>query len=229
MRTISLMLILLASVPQEDGVTVTGVVKLKGDPPKSKNIKIACPPCAKLYPQGMSREDLVVNSEGAIQGAFVYIKTGLEGKKYAVPETPAVVEMKGCRYEPHVVGLRAGQKLRFRNQDPHNHCVHALAFVCKEMNVALIPGGEFEKTLEKPEVMIRLKDDVYPWMSGWIGLVDHPFFSVTGPDGKFELKGLPPGKYTVEVWQEKCAPTTQNLEVGNKGSTVEFALELKKE
>ena len=233
MKAISLILLVMAggvTIPQESGSRVTGIVKLKGEPPKTRTMKIACPLCAPLYPQGMPREDLTLGKQGEIQGAFVIVKAGLEGKKYDLPEGPVSVEMKGCRFEPHVLGLRAGQKLRLRNQDPHNHCVHAIPFDNREFNIALVPGMEVEKALEKPEAMVRLKDDVYPWMSAWIGVVDHPFFAVTGTDGKFEIKGLPPGRYTIEVWQEKSVPATQRVEIGeNESKSLEFALELKKE
>jgi len=233
MRAFTLAFLLMAgrvTASQETVRTVTGIVTLNGEGPKSKAMKISCPQCAPLYPQGMAREDLVVDHAGAIGGAFVYVKSGLERRNHPVPETSALVEMKGCRYEPHVLGVRAGQKIRLLNRDPHNHCVHGLAFDNREINVALTPGQEFEKSFEKPEVMIRLKDDVYPWMSAWIGVVDHPFFAVTGPDGKFAIKGLPAGKYTIEVWQDKCRPATQQVEVGEKDpSPMEWRLELKKD
>jgi len=163
MKALPVALLLLAggvAPAQETAPTVTGIVMLNGEPLKRKPMKIACPDCAPLYPQGMPREDLVVGEAGAIRGAFVYVKSGLEGKTFRVPEEPAVLEMKGCRYEPHVLGVRVGQKIRLLNQDPHNHCVHGLAFVCGGFNVCLTPGLEIEKTLGKAEVMVRLKDDI---------------------------------------------------------------------
>ena len=233
MRVCLLLLFVVAggvSLAQEAGSTVTGVVKLNGEPRRAKTMNIPCPHCAPLYPRGMAREDLVVDEERNIRGAFVYVKSGLEGKKFPVPETSVLVEMKGCRYEPHVLGVRAGQKIRLLNRDPHNHCVHGIPFDNREINVALTPGQDFEKSFDKPEVMIRLKDDVYPWMSAWLGVVDHPFFAVTGPDGKFAIKGLPAGKYTIEVWQPECRPATHELEVGGKEpAPMEWRLELKKD
>lgn len=223
--------ILAGSLPAaQEAATVTGVVKLNGSRPKSKPIKMTCPSCAPLYPGGMTREDLTVDDKNLVQSAFVYVKTGLEGKKFEISKTPVVLEQKGCRYEPHVSGLMVGQTLLIRNSDPHNHCTHGIAIVNKESNVALLPGMEYERVFERPEVPVHFKDDVYPWMRAWVLVLDHPFFAVTGPGGKFEIKGLPAGKYTLEVWQEKCAPLTRDIEVKpSEKQSLELGLDLKRE
>ena len=67
------------------------------------------------------------------------------------------------------------------------------------------------KKFAREEVMIPVKCNVHPWMRSYIGVVSHPFFAVTGDDGTFTIKGLPPGKYTVEAWHEKYG--TQDVEV----------------
>ncbi len=69
------------------------------------------------------------------------------------------------------------------------------------------------KDLTKPEVMIHVKCDVHPWMSGYVGVLEHPFFAVTGKDGTFTIEGLPPGEYTVEAWQEKLGAQTAKVKV----------------
>jgi hypothetical protein len=234
MRIIVFLLALSAPLPQDSKEVpgkVTGTVTLKGDAPKRKPFRISCPACAPLYPAGMPREDLAVNAKNQIQGAVVFIRSGLEGRKFEVPEAPVILEQKGCRYEPHAVGLMTGQKLIVRNRDPHCHNAHAIPFNNKEFNVCLSGvGQEFEKSFERPEVSIRIKDDVYPWMGAWVAVFDHPFFTVTDRAGRFELPGLPPGKYTLEVWQERCIPATQKVEVGpNAQVSVDLDLELKKE
>lgn len=216
---------------QDPVPSVSGTVTLRGDAPPLKPVKITCPDCVKLYPEGMPREDLVLNKEGHVRSAFVYVKAGLEGKKFEVPKTPVVLDQKACRYEPHVLGVMAGQELLIRNSDAHGHCVHALPFANREFAFHQDkPGMEMKKTFERPEVMIKIKDDRDVWMGAWVAVLDHPFFAVTGPDGKYELKGLPPGKYTLEVWQEKCSPATQEIEVKEKDTkTVNFRLERRKE
>ena len=216
---------------QDSSTTLRGTVRLKGSAPRSKPIRITCPMCAPQYPGGMPREDLRVDGEGRIRSAFVYVKSGLEGRKFEIPKSPVVLDQKGCRYDPHILGMMVGQKLLIRNSDPHPHCIHALPFSNKEFVIGLPKQGqEVEKTFENPEVMIRIKDSVDVWMSAWVGVLNHPFFAVTGADGRFEIKGLPPGTYTLAVWQEKCAEATRQIDVKADASlTADFTLDLKKD
>lgn len=226
-----ILLAALAGAPSTaQDVSLSGVVKLKGEAPRRKPIQIECKACAPLYPEGMAREDLLVDREGRVQGAFVYVKAGLEGREFRPPATAVILDQKGCRYEPHVLGLMTGQTLRLRNSDSHVHCVEALAFANKGLNHGLPPGQESDKTFANPEVMIKIKDSVKVWRSAWIGVLDHPFFAVTGADGTFAFKDLPPGKYTVAAWQEKCEEGTRVVEVKAGTSTaVDFLLDLKKD
>ncbi len=234
MKVTTLCLALLAGgwpAGQDSTATLRGTVRLRGSAPRSRPIRITCAVCAPRYPAGMPREDLIVDGEGRIQGAFVYIKAGLEGRKFEVPKIPVVLDQKGCRYDPHILGMMAGQKLLLRNSDPHPHCTHALPFSNKEFNIGLPKQGqEAEKTFENPEVMIRIKDSVDVWMSAWVGVLSHPFFAVTGADGSFEIRGLPPGTYTLAVWQEKCAEATRHIEGKAEAPlTADFTLDLKKD
>jgi len=233
MRILALLAILGvgASPAQESGTVLEGTVSLKDtvDLGKRKPIKIGCPHCAPLYPNGMPREDLSVDAENRIQGAFVYVKSGLEGRKFEPPKTPALITQKGCRYEPHVVGIQVGQELAFRNSDPHDHCIHGLAFTNKEFNFGQPKGcRDIARTLDHPEIMIKVRDDVHVWMSAWVGVLDHPYFAVTDSSGRYRIKDLPPGKYTIEVWHESFKSITREIEVGKDGNTVDVALTEKK-
>jgi plastocyanin len=232
-----IVLILLLTLPQaipsqDTSSMVAGTITLKDEVKKRKKpIRIDCPHCALLYPGGMPREELILGPANAVQGAFVTVKKGLEGRKFDLPKTPVVLDQRGCRFEPHVVGVQVGQDLVFRNSDPHNHCVHAVTFNNREFNFNLPKGGpDFARTFDAPETMIRIKDNCHVWISAWIGVVDHPFFAVTDPAGKFEIKGLPAGKYTLEIWQEMCVRTTREIEIqGNWPCRADVVLELRKE
>lgn len=201
-----------AAAPQ--GGSVTGQVKVK-DPPRRKKIKMdADPKCAALHAETPLEDSIVTDAEGNVQYAFVYVKKGLEGKTFDVPKTPAVIDQKGCRYEPHVLGVMAGQELLIKNSDDLLHNIHALPFNNKEFNFGQPQKGmEEKKVFTQPEVMVKVKCDVHPWMSAWVGVVEHPFHAVTDASGKFEIKGLPPGKYTLEVWQERYKSVTVDVEV----------------
>ena len=94
-----------------------------------------------------------------------------------------------------------------------------------EWNESQPPGSAPKmKTFARQEVMIPVKCNVHPWMRSYIGVVAHPFFAVTGDDGTFTIKGLPPGTYTIQVWHEKYGPMEQTVTVGAKESkTVDFS------
>jgi plastocyanin len=167
----------------------------------------------------MSPSDaVVVGADGAVQNTFVYIKDGLD-KAYSfdVPATAVMLDQKGCRYVPRVIGIRAGQRLEVVNTDATLHNVHALPMQNQEFN-----HGQKEKdpnivhTFTVPEVMVRFKCDVHGWMTAYVGVMAHPFFAVTGQDGTFKIDGVPPGTYTVGVWHEKFGESTQSVTLGDR-------------
>jgi len=79
-----------------------------------------------------------------------------------------------------------------------------------------IKGMKTTHTFDKPEVMVPFKCDVHGWMNAFVGVVDHPYFAVSDKDGKFSLKGLPPGTYTIEAWHEKLGTQTAMVTLGAK-------------
>ncbi len=213
------------------GGTVSGKIAFEGAAPGRKKIDMnADPVCATKHTTPAQSEAVVVNGNGTLKNVFVYVKKGLEGKKFPVPTTPAVIDQNGCMYSPHVLGVQAGQALKILNSDGTLHNIHPRPKVNQEKNLAM-PKFLKEKVITevtaKPEVMIPVKCDVHPWMQSYIGVVDHPFFFVTGDAGTFELKGLPAGKYTVEAWHEICGSQTQEVTVAEGGTaSVNFSFKL---
>jgi len=214
------------------GASISGQVKVKGDVKKRKKIKMdADPKCAAMHAEPPLMEDIVVDANGNVQWAFVYVKKGAEGKKPTDPPAPAVINQTGCHYEPHVLGIVVGQDLIIKNSDDLLHNIHALPFSNKEFNFGQPTKGlEEKKQFTTQEVMVKVKCDVHPWMSAWIGVLDHGFFAVTGADGKYAIPaGLPDGKYTVEVWHEGYKSVSSDVEVKGGTATADFELTDKKE
>jgi hypothetical protein len=214
------------------GASISGTVKVKGDVKKRKKIKMdADPKCAAMHAEPPLTEDIVVDGNGNVQWAFVYVKKGAEGKKPTEAQPPAVINQTGCHYEPHVLGIVVGADLTIRNSDDLLHNIHALPFSNKEFNFGQPSKGlEEKKQFSTQEVMVKVKCDVHPWMSAWIGVVDHGFFAVTGPDGKYAIPaGLPDGKYTVEVWHEGYRNVSSDVEVKGGTAVADFELAEKRE
>ncbi|MNC87666.1 hypothetical protein D3C83_34080 [compost metagenome] len=103
------------------------------------------------------------------------------------------------------------------NSDPTLHNIHAIPKMNSEFNTGQpIQGMKFDHTFTAKEVMVPFKCDVHGWMNAYVGVLDHPYFAVTGADGSFELTGLPPGTYTIEAWHEKLGTRTQTVTIGEK-------------
>lgn len=192
--------------------TVVGTVTFSGTPPKPRPLPMdSDPQCAKADP-GATSEVILVGPGNGIENVFVYVKDGLGTRRYAVPPTPVVMDQKGCRYVPHVFGVQVGQTLLVSNSDPLIHNVHALPKNNREFNFgqpARTPP--VSRVFQQAEIGLPFKCDVHGWMNAYANVVPHPFFAVTKNDGSFEIKGLPEGTYTLELWHERLG--TQTLPV----------------
>jgi plastocyanin len=196
------------------GGSINGTVKFQGVAPKSTRIDMSFDPlCAKAHPSPALTEDVVVASDGSLEGAIVYVSHGLEGQTFPTPAQPVVLEQKGCMYLPHVVALQANQKLQVVNSDQTTHNIHPTPANNREWNMTQPPGTPMEQTFAREEIAIPVKCNVHPWMRGYIAVFKHPFFAVTGKDGTFEIKNLPPGNYTIQSWHGKLGMQMQQVTV----------------
>lgn len=210
-------------VNPETAATVTGKVVFSGTAPDPEPILMdAEPTCKDKYPDGAFAETVVVNN-GTLQNVFVYVKSGLGDLKFSPPAESVVLDQDGCRYHPHVIGVQVGQELIIRNSDGILHNIHPVPTVNKGFNLGQPVKMDSKKKFDQPEVMIPVKCDVHDWMQGYIGVVAHPYFAVTGADGTFTLPNLPPGTYTLEAWHEEYGTQTLEVTVGEKETKdVEF-------
>jgi hypothetical protein len=217
------------SFPMGQGGVIHGRVVFRGEAPKPGAIKTdADPKCAEWHgDEPLLDETVSVNSDGTLRNVFVYVVSGMEGYEFAPPAEPVTVEQHGCRFEPHVFGMRTGQALVIRNGDDTLHNVHAQPLVAgnKEFNVGQPNKGmESRKTFAVREVMIRFKCDVHPWMSAYVGVLEHPYFGVTGDGGTFQFAGLPAGQYVIAAWHEKYGVLTQPVTLAeNEAQAISFA------
>jgi len=197
--------------------TISGTVTFTGTPPKMRPIDMAKEPsCAKQHPTPVMTENVVTGPGNAVQWVVVYISAGAPPS--TPPTTPVRYDQKGCEYIPHVAAFEVGQPLEIYNDDQTSHNIHPLARVNAEWNKSQPPGTPpLKATYDKPE-FIAVKCNVHPWMHGYFAVLGTSHFAVTGNDGTFSLKDLPPGKYTVTAWHEKFGTATQEVTVAEGGT-----------
>jgi len=207
---------------------VTGRITFSGKAPARKKVDMdEDPQCAKLHKGGFLWDESVeVGPRHGLGNAFVYIKKGLEDKKFETPSDPVVVDQHGCWFEPRIIAMQAGQALQVTNSDPVTHNIHPRSKINREWNQNQPSGAPpiVRRFFDKPEVMIRVKCNIHPWMKSWIGVVDNPYFAVTKSNGEFDFKNVPPGTYTLEAWQEDLGTQEQQVTLAASGkATAEFA------
>ncbi len=169
---------------------IVGVVKLDGEAPKVAKIDMSQDPACK----GTNTAENVMASGGHLSNVFVY-----------------------CKYHPHVLGVVAGQTIKIINSDPTTHNIHPTPKDNREWNESQPPqAAPLEKTFAREEIMLPVKCNQHPWMRMFVNVTKSPFYAVTGPDGKFEIKGLPPGDYTIAFVHEKLGEQTQKVTLAAK-------------
>jgi plastocyanin len=214
-----------AAAPGPTGsANITGAVKVVGAPPEMPLTKRQADPfCAKTP---MKEEEVVVGPGGALKNVMVRISKGITGK-YDPPADRATLDQTACMYRPRVQGIVAGQTLEIRNSDQTLHNVHGYKGASTLFNQAEIPGlPPITKKLTDADQTVKFKCDVHPWMTGYVVVSSHPFFAVTGDDGKFDIAKVPPGKYTLEAWHERYGVKTSDITVtADKPTEVSFQYE----
>jgi plastocyanin len=200
--------------PTPGGATVRGSVRFEGKAPAAKAISMAADPsCAQQHPTPVMAQEVMVDAKGDLQNVIVFVSEGLGDRTFDPPSEAAVIEQKGCLYQPHVLAVRANQRLELVNDDPTSHNIHPVPANNREWNKAEPPGSKMEEAFAREEIAIPVKCNVHPWMHGYIAVFKHPYFAVTGRDGGFDLSHLPPGTYTIKAWHEKLGSSTQTLTI----------------
>ena len=216
----------------QGGGTVTGRVKFTGTKPTMRRIDMSEESaCAAKYTTPPTEESVLVNANGTLANVFVYVKAGLPASyKPPAATTPVVIDQDGCHYKPHVFGIMVGQPLHIKNSDPLLHNIKSKGRANRPFNISQpnVTRSPTVRSFTAPEVMVSLECNVHGWMQAYAGVVAHPFFAVTGADGTFTLKGLPPGTYTLEAWHERYGVQTATVTVaGAETKTTEFTFAAK--
>ena len=214
---------------------ITGVITFKGTPPAEGDygptMTEASPDCAAMYAADKlpTTHFYVVGAKGEFADVVVSLK-GITGKSTGASAPAAVIDQKGCLYTPTILAVQTGQKIIVKNSDACVHNVHSTPTVDGngEANDVQMPGGaDLTYSFAKPEPFLKFKCDVHPWMFTWVTVVDSPYFCVSDKNGKFTIKNVPPGKYTLEALHRKLGAQTQEIEIKDGNASANFTFEAK--
>jgi len=204
--------------------SIKGRIRLTAPAPGNPIIRMGMDPrCAEATRGKRVVQDAVVtSSDGGLANAFVHLAGSFPGAPR--PAGAVTIDQQSCMYRPRVVGARVGQTIEFRNSDPTLHNVHGLSTASNDFNVGQpVKGQLFAFQLKREEVMLHIKCDVHRWMTAYVGVVDHPYFAVSGDQGTFTIEAIPPGRHTIRAWHERYGTLTQSVDVAaGTAANVEF-------
>lgn len=204
--------LLLSSGLAHAGGTIVGVIRYDGEVPLAKRRPVlvdadVCGPVAVT-------QDLILGKKGAVQGVVVSLEGGFEGVVRPLPPPGGyVLDEKQCRFNPHVVVVPAGSDLKILNSDHLNHFYRVESRTNPPTSVAL-PKSASSATLhlDFPEV-VELRCDIHEAERARIVVSRHPYVAVTDEEGRFEIKDVPVGDFTILFWQEALGSTNRRVQV----------------
>jgi hypothetical protein len=190
---------------------ISGVVRYGGVAPSPRPLTItkdreACGN-SPLYDQSL----LVGRDQGLINAAVTVVDHA-KGRPLKSRDTVRF-DQKGCQYIPHVAVFQAGETVVILNSDGILHNIHTESTVNPVIDLAQ-PGfkKQIRVAVAKPEI-IKVTCDAHNWMEGWWYVTSTPYYSITGNDGRYAIRGVPPGTYTLRVWQERLGTESQEVVV----------------
>ena len=243
--TLAVLASLAVAVQVAPAGNITGKVTLSGTPPTEREITplINDALCGKLLGGNKPQTKFFVVGPNQELADVVIVLRGdnLKGKSTGAAAAPILLDQIGCEYIPQILAAQTGQTILARNSDPLMHNVHTTPTAPgnKEENKGQAAGApDLKFVIPAQENFLRFKCDVHPWMFAWVTVVDHPYYAVTGKDGTFTIKDVPPGKYKLEALHRRAhlVPNSRpaeyqglekEIEVTADGATMDFVIELK--
>jgi plastocyanin len=212
-----------ASAQGAAGGTVRGRITFTGKEPGNRVIRMGMDPMCATANAGKRpiNEVYLVGDNNALGNVFVKLEGSFPTTP--VPSQPVEIDQVACFYKPRVVGARVGQTLRVRNLDNLMHNVHSDSAKGNAFNFAEPIKGMQRDITVKDEEMLRIGCDVHRWMTAWVGIVSHPYFTVSDVQGTFTIANVPAGKRNITAWHEAFGVLTKAVEVkAGQTATVDF-------
>lgn len=195
--------------------TITGFARFEGTPKAQKVLDLSKDKwCDSNHKGTVKSEDLLVDSSAGLQNVLVHL-VGLDkhGSAFPAPTGEPQLLQEGCRYTPHILTAMVDQDVKVINADATTHNYHFVGRKNDEINKTQNGKGTDLVSFNKAEVGARFKCDVHPWMIARAHIFNHPCFTVSAADGSYKITGVPPGKYLLSFWHERCGKSSQEITV----------------
>jgi len=213
----SLLLVGYTAETVEGGGTISGTVTLSGSPPRQAAHKVSDATQRPACGSSVDNDEVVVGSGGALANAVVWIDGITHGA--ATKRRNITLDQRGCRFHPRVQAAAQGSRLTVVSSDATLHNAHGRQGKRTVFNLAMPSKGmRVNRPLNRPGPVEIVCDAGHTWMHAWVHVFDHPYFAVTGANGRFRLPDVPPGRHTVKVWHERFGTQTRQIQVSAGGT-----------
>jgi plastocyanin len=196
--------------------SVTGNIKLDGSAPRDTTTITGDQPICGRTPDAAT----VATAKG-VSNAIVWI-AGIKSGKDLPVEKRAELSSEKCALDPRVQAVVAGTTVNVFNDD---RLIHTLVFIRGAHDtlstMTFFNGGELvaSERLATKSGIVEVRCALHPWMRGYVAVFDHPYFAVTGNDGRFTIDSLAPGPHKLMVWHEGMAqPMAQQIQIAANGT-----------
>jgi len=205
--------------------TLHGRVVFEGDGWRIRRIALSDQFCIDQNHNELMSEDFLLGPDGGLANVVVFIQSGLQTMKFDPPSEPVVLDQHNCQYHPHVAVIQTGQPLVIKSSDNTLHNVHAADGPNEGFNQSMSkPSTLAPRMFYKTEIAKQIACDVHSWMRSYLAILPHPCWAITGPDGSFTIKGVPPGHYLLAAWHERFGDVAASVEITvepNEDKTIE--------
>ncbi len=191
-----------------NGGSISGKVKFAGKDtaPKTYGISKDNAVCGN----GDRNIDYVRVKDGHLMDTVVYLEKVKSGKAFPADLKDAVIDQKGCEFNPFLQVMKNKTKIGAVNADPVLHNIHTYALMRGDakgpkktlFNVSQPNKGTVTKSIKMPgkSPAIKVECDAHDFMHGFVFVARNPYYAVVGEDGSFSIDNVPAGKYSIKAW-----------------------------
>lgn len=193
---------------------IQGKVVLDGPAPAARKLAVTID--QYLCGNEKDAQDLSVSPNGEIADAVAWLENPPAGVAWPARAQKVTIDQRHCEFVPRVVIAPAGGTVDFLNSDRLLHNIHATPKQNVSFNRTQPKDRTIPVTFAKPEI-VRVDCDLHSWMTAWVVVAAHPYYALTGADGRFVFDHLPAGSYRLVTWHERLGTTTTQVTVPADG------------